>query len=197
MLTYVDHGPIEWWHQVGSGVKKRRVINHVLWLAKQFMCVFCEGFQYKQLIHREVMIWTYGNGRHLWSQSNQLQVPKLSPQVNLYSRTSKTSLSQCMSPSKWSLSFLVIIINKCIETPSTNPTLDPLPLVIVSTLYYINWLDKRGHNMWWYCTCKHVSLFLKLDAIVVKLDISWSMPSVQWNWFKTIHYLRIFCGKKS
>jgi hypothetical protein len=44
---------------------------------------------------------------------------------------------------------------------STYPTLDRLHLVIISTLFYMYWLDKRGHYMWCYFTCKHVSLFKK------------------------------------
>ena len=30
---------------------------------------------------------------------------------------------------------------------------------IVATLFYMYWLDKRGHCMWCYFTCKHVSSF--------------------------------------
>ena len=41
---------------------------------------------------------------------------------------------------------------------SPDPTLDPLTLVIFSTLFYMYRLDKRGHHMWRYFTCKHVSL---------------------------------------
>ena len=42
---------------------------------------------------------------------------------------------------------------------SANPTLDPLHLIIVCTLFYMYWLEKRGHYMWWYFTCIHVSKF--------------------------------------
>ena len=45
------------------------------------------------------------------------------------------------------------------SSTSTNSTLDPLPRVSVCTLFYMCWLDKRGHYMWWYFTCKHVALF--------------------------------------
>ena len=45
------------------------------------------------------------------------------------------------------------------SSTSIDPTLNPLPLVIVFMLYYMYWLDKRGHYMWWYFTCKRFSLF--------------------------------------
>ena len=51
-------------------------------------------------------------------------------------------------------------INHLFSSTSTYPTLGPLPLVIVSMLFYMYWLNKKGHYMWWYFTCKHVSLFL-------------------------------------
>ena len=48
--------------------------------------------------------------------------------------------------------------NYLFSSTSTNPILDLLPLVIVSTLFYMYVPDKRGHYMWWYFTCKHVPL---------------------------------------
>ena len=54
---------------------------------------------------------------------------------------------------------LLTIENYLSSSTSTYPTLDPLPPVIVATLSHMRWLDKRGHYMWWYFTCKHVSLF--------------------------------------
>ena len=65
---------------------------------------------------------------------------------------------QASQPAKSSIQFFFNKKNLFSPT-STYLTLDPLPLVIISTLFYMNWLDKRGHYMWWYCTCKHVSLF--------------------------------------
>ena len=49
--------------------------------------------------------------------------------------------------------------NDLFSSTCTDLTLDPLPFVMVFMLFYMYWLDKRGHYMWWYFTCKHVSLF--------------------------------------
>ena len=51
--------------------------------------------------------------------------------------------------------------NYLFSSANKNPTLDPLSLVIVSMLFYMYWLDKRGHYMWWYFSCKHGTLFKK------------------------------------
>jgi hypothetical protein len=45
------------------------------------------------------------------------------------------------------------------STTSIDPIPYPLPLIIVFMLFYMYQLDKRRHQMRWYFTCNHFSLF--------------------------------------
>ena len=71
--------------------------------------------------------------------------------------------------------------NYLFSSTYTDPTLDPLPLVIIFIIFYINWLDKRGHYMWWYFSCEHGSLFLNPPYymyILWKIDLQWNLLHV-------------------